>query len=71
MVDWLHNVSWVGVILACLTLGLAPFMPPHIVEKLGMLWNGELTRPLDIFDLLLHGAPWVVLLAKAGVEVFD
>lgn len=55
---------WVLVIL-CLTLGLAPFVPePHIWEKLKMLAAGTLTRPIDIFDLLLHGAPFVLLLLR-------
>ena len=47
-----------------MTLGLAPFTPPHIVEKLRMLSQGKLVRPLDWFDLLFHGFPWVVLVAK-------
>lgn len=61
---------WVLVIL-CLTLGLAPFVPePHIWEKLKMLAAGTLTRPIDIFDLLLHGAPFVLLLLRliAGLK---
>lgn len=52
------------VIFLCLTLGLAPFRPPHIWEKLLMLVHGELRRPLDIFDFFLHGAPWILLLLK-------
>ena len=53
------------LIVACLTLGLAPFSPePHVLEKLRLLMNGELRRPIDVFDLLLHGAPWLLLLAK-------
>ena len=52
-------------VLAALTLGLAPFVPePHIWEKLKMLAAGTLTRPIDIFDLLLHAAPWLVVIAK-------
>ncbi len=52
-------------IIAALTLGLAPFVPePHIVEKLRMLAKGTLVRPIDIFDLLFHAAPWLVLVAK-------
>jgi len=48
-------------------LGLAPFLPePHVWEKLRMLATGTLSRPLDIFDLAMHGAPWLLLLAKAG-----
>jgi len=53
------------LIVVCLTLGLAPFMPePHLWEKLKMLASGELTNPVDIFDLLLHGAPWILLIIK-------
>ena len=53
------------LIMICLTLGLAPFTPePHIWEKLKMLAAGELTKPIDIFDLLLHGLPWLLLIAK-------
>ena len=44
---------------------LAPFQPmPHALEKLLMLKNGELHRPLDIFDLFLHLAPLALLLLK-------
>jgi hypothetical protein len=43
-------------------LGLAPFHPkPHLVEKVQMLLQGQLRRPLDIFDLLLHAAPLALL----------
>jgi hypothetical protein len=53
------------LIAIALTLGLAPFTPqPHIVEKLGMLFSGSLSRPIDIFDLLLHGTPWALLAIK-------
>ena len=52
-------------VLMCLTLGLAPFLPePHLWEKLKMLANGALVRPIDIFDLALHGAPWLFLALK-------
>ncbi len=52
-------------ILAALTLGLAPFLPePHLWEKLKMLAAGTLTRPIDMLDLVLHAAPWIVLVAK-------
>jgi len=36
-----------------------------MVEKLRMLFNGRLHRPIDIFDLVLHGAPWVILVLKS------
>jgi hypothetical protein len=57
---------WV-LILAALTLGLAPFAPePHLWEKLRLLAAGELVRPIDIFDLVLHAAPWLLLALKLG-----
>jgi hypothetical protein len=40
---------------------------PHVLEKLGMLTRGQLVRPIDWFDLFLHGAPWALLLAKAAL----
>jgi len=53
------------LVVLCLTLGLAPFMPlPHLLEKLKMLVSGELVEPVDIFDLLLHGTPWMLLFLK-------
>jgi hypothetical protein len=62
----LSDVPWALVALACASLGLAPFLPvPHVLEKLGMLARGQLVRPIDWFDLLLHGAPWALLVAKA------
>ncbi len=52
-------------VIAALTLGLAPFFPePHIVEKLRMLMQGTLVKPMDMADLAMHGLPWLVLLAK-------
>jgi len=62
----LDQIPWGLVILLALTLGLAPFRPPHIVEKLQMLFQGTLRRPVDWFDLCLHGAPWLLLALKAA-----
>ena len=66
--SWLDNLPWAIVIVLCLTLGLAPFAPPHIWEKLQMLVQGRLVRPIDWLDLALHGAPWILLIAK-GLRV--
>lgn len=53
------------LVIACLTLGLAPFFPvPHVWEKLMLLTQWRLNRPLDIFDLALHGTPWVLLISR-------
>jgi hypothetical protein len=61
----LDAIPVIYLILASLTLGLAPFTPePHIWEKLRMLAGGTLTRPIDIFDLILHGLPWLLLILR-------
>ena len=62
---WLDKIPLYMLLIAALTLGLAPFVPqPHVVEKLQMLWGGTLSRPIDIFDLFLHGTPILLLLLK-------
>lgn len=59
------NISLFTFALFALTLGLAPFMPePHLVEKIRMLTSGTLSRPIDIFDLLMHATPWVLTFIK-------
>lgn len=65
MASFLDRLSWEFLVLACLTLGLAPFRPPHLYEKLLMLSRGRLRRPIDWFDLILHGTPWALLVLKA------
>ena len=61
----IDNIPVVLLLLVALTLGLAPFVPePHLWEKLKMLGAGTLSKPIDIFDLLLHAVPWIVLLLK-------
>jgi hypothetical protein len=68
LLGWIERLPLGLVVILALTLGLAPFVPePHLWEKLKMLAAGSLTRPIDIFDLLLHGLPWLVLIAKLGL----
>jgi len=53
------------LVVLSLTLGLAPFTPqPHLFEKLQMLFASTLTKPVDIFDLIMHGTPVVLLVLK-------
>ena len=64
----LDQLSFPILIVMCLTLGLAPFTPePHIWKKLKLLAAGGLTQAIDIFDLLLHGLPWLLLIAKVAL----
>ncbi|HKK40573.1 MAG TPA: hypothetical protein VJ949_14225 [Cryomorphaceae bacterium] len=52
-------------LMASVTLGLAPFVPePHLFGKWRWLLGGaEGMQTMDWFDLLLHSAPWILLLA--------
>ncbi|MBF0284752.1 MAG: hypothetical protein HQL51_09865 [Magnetococcales bacterium] len=59
------NLSWGLLLPMALLLGLAPFQPmPHLQEKILMLLDGTLRRPLDIFDLCLHSAPILLIVLK-------
>ena len=68
---WIDNLPWSLVLIAAILLGLAPFFPqPHLVEKLRMLADHTLRRPIDIFDLFYHALPMVILLIKGGRALF-
>lgn len=64
--------DWGTIIIACITIGLAPFTPePHILGKLRWVAGGAIgMQPLDWFDLFLHGTPWLLLLRLITVEIF-
>jgi hypothetical protein len=52
------------IVLTVFMLG-APFVPePHLVEKMRMLLDGTLTKPLDIFDVFWHLLPSGLLTLK-------
>jgi len=56
----------IGVLaIAAIMLGIAPLgSQPHLLEKLNMLFNGTLVKPIDIFDLVLHSIFSVLLIVK-------
>lgn len=63
----LDRLPFGTVLIIAVMLAAAPVTPePHLVEKLRMLSQGTLTRPLDIFDLAMHGTPLLVLAAKVA-----
>ncbi|MCU7870720.1 MAG: RND transporter [Candidatus Thiodiazotropha sp. (ex Lucinoma borealis)] len=65
MFKWLDKIPMHMVALPAALLGMAPFFPePHLWEKLKMLATGSLQRPIDIFDLLMHGVPLILLAIK-------
>ena len=68
---FLDKIPLAYLIIGAVLLGLAPFFPePHLFEKMRMLISGELTRPVDIFDLLMHASLPVLLIAKLARMTF-
>jgi len=67
--ELIDDISYSILLPMTILLGFAPFFPrPHIVEKLSMLRNGTLKKPLDIFDLLYHISPFIILGIKVSRE---
>lgn len=63
--QWLNKIPLLPLAMVAIMLALAPFFPePHLWQKLKMLFAGELSKPIDIFDLFLHGTPLLLLLVK-------
>jgi hypothetical protein len=66
--EFLQKIPYSSLIIGGVLMGLAPFFPiPHTIEKAQMLLRGELTKPLDIFDLLFHLFPLLLLGLKYGI----
>ena len=65
MWTFLDKITYAMLIIFAVFMLLAPFKPmPHVVEKLIMLKNGVLTKPIDIFDLFYHLIPTILLAIK-------
>ena len=61
----IDSIPYSVLIAAAIFMLLAPFRPmPHVLEKLIMLKNGTLHRPIDIFDLFFHLIPTLLLMLK-------
>jgi hypothetical protein len=61
----LDKIPYSILIIISVIMILLPFYPmPHFVEKLIMLKNGTLKKPIDMFDLFYHSAPLILLIVK-------
>ncbi|MFW6291182.1 MAG: hypothetical protein ACOC7V_02565, partial [Spirochaetota bacterium] len=70
MIKLLDSVSYWFLVPVAVLLALAPFRPePHLVEKVRMLVQGTLSKPIDIFDLLLHATPLILLIVKVVADL--
>jgi len=65
MKNFLDKIPTQLLIIFAILLGLAPFMQePHLWQKIKMLGNGALSKPIDIFDLFFHATPVILLALK-------
>lgn len=65
MVNLLDKISYQSLVFASILLGLAPFVPePHSIEKIRMLMAGELVKLIDVFDLVFHTFPFILIVVK-------
>jgi hypothetical protein len=67
---WIDRMPLGWLLAVAIYLAGAPFVPePHLVEKWRMLFEGTLSRPLDVFDFFLHTVPLGVLAIRLWREV--
>jgi hypothetical protein len=72
VVSVLKKIPYAVLIPLTVFMLLAPFKPmPHVLEKLIMIKEGTLSRPIDIFDLIYHLAPLVILIGKVRMHQRD
>ncbi|MCU7959441.1 MAG: RND transporter [gamma proteobacterium symbiont of Bathyaustriella thionipta] len=65
MLKWLDRIPLSMLAIVAIFMALAPFRPePHLWQKLTMLFAGSLSKPIDIFDLLIHGVPLLLLVIR-------
>jgi hypothetical protein len=67
--------NWKLFLLASVTLGLAPFNPPHIIGKIQWLLGGNAftgqnaMQVQDWLDVLLHGSPCLLLVISVALNL--
>ena len=65
MHNFLDKIPYSVLIIFTVMMLLAPISPmPHVIEKILMLKNGMLHKPIDIFDLFFHLFPFFLLIIK-------
>lgn len=69
MAGLLQKIPYWILIVLTVFMFLAPFTPmPHVWEKLMMLKAGTLSKAIDIFDLIYHLTPLMILIAKVLLQ---
>jgi len=63
MFKLINKIPLLPLVAIAIFMALAPFSPePHLVEKTRMLFDGELSKAIDILDLFWHSL-FLILLA--------
>jgi len=63
--NWIDKIPLTVLVVIAILLGIAPLSSePHLIEKSKMLLDGTLVKPIDIFDLFMHGTPAVLLFIR-------
>lgn len=64
----IRKLSWSVLTVGSLTLGLAPYiLQQHLLGKVQMLLNENLSSDVDIFDFIMHGFFPLLLIVKAAI----
>jgi len=62
---WLDELSYIFLIAGAALMLMMPFEPePHLLEKYHMWLAGELHKPMDLFDIVWHMTPTLLLVLK-------
>ncbi len=62
---WLDKIPLSPLLIVAVVLATLPVVPePHLWEKLKLLADGSLSRPIDIADMLMHGVLLIPLAMK-------
>jgi hypothetical protein len=65
MLSRLDRLPWIWLLLLAVWMAIAPITPePHLVEKLRLLVQGALVRPVDLFDFVMHATPLLLVALK-------
>ncbi len=65
MDHFLKKIPYTTLIIFAVVMLLVPFKPmPHVLEKILMLKDETLHKPIDIFDLFFHCTPLILLVLK-------
>jgi hypothetical protein len=63
--EYIDRIPILPLAVVAVFMALAPFKPePHLLEKTRMLFEGQLTRGIDIFDLFWHSLFIVLLIIR-------